>query len=251
MLLAGLAALAGAAVQSATGFGFALVLSPVLFATLDPHEAVSVLLVLALALNVLVLADGGPGPVRWRALAPLLGAALPGLALGVGVLELVSKPALQVLVGAAVIAAAAVQLRRPPRRSGGERGEGGKRPASGLSSVGAGLVAGTLTTSISVNGPPLVLWLEARGLTPAELRASLAAAFFALDLVGLAAVLASGGAEAVRASLLLPLLGLVLVGHVAGAFVFRRISGPRFFTIVLALVVMAGLASLAAGLSGV
>ena len=36
MVLAAAAALVGAAVQSATGFGFALVLSPALFAVLDP-----------------------------------------------------------------------------------------------------------------------------------------------------------------------------------------------------------------------
>jgi hypothetical protein len=39
MALAVLAALAGAAVQSASGLGFALVLSPVLFAVLEPAEA--------------------------------------------------------------------------------------------------------------------------------------------------------------------------------------------------------------------
>ena len=36
MALAAVAAFAGAAVQSATGFGFALVLSPALFAVMDP-----------------------------------------------------------------------------------------------------------------------------------------------------------------------------------------------------------------------
>ena len=42
MVLAALAALVGAAVQSATGFGFALVLSPALFAVMEPAEAVTV-----------------------------------------------------------------------------------------------------------------------------------------------------------------------------------------------------------------
>jgi uncharacterized membrane protein YfcA len=47
MLLAAAAALVGASVQSATGFGFALALSPALFAVLDPAEAVTALLVSA------------------------------------------------------------------------------------------------------------------------------------------------------------------------------------------------------------
>jgi uncharacterized membrane protein YfcA len=37
MALAAIAALVGAFIQSATGFGFALVLSPALFAVLEPE----------------------------------------------------------------------------------------------------------------------------------------------------------------------------------------------------------------------
>jgi uncharacterized membrane protein YfcA len=49
MALAAAAALVGAAVQSATGFGFALILSPALLTALDPYEAVTALLALGLA----------------------------------------------------------------------------------------------------------------------------------------------------------------------------------------------------------
>lgn len=107
MPLAAAAALVGASIQSATGFGFALVLSPALFAALDPAEAVTSLLVLGLALNLLVLFERGrPEHVDWRALAPMLVAALPGLAVGAVALTLLSKEALQVSVGVAVILAA-------------------------------------------------------------------------------------------------------------------------------------------------
>ena len=83
MVLAAAAAFTGASVQSATGFGFALVLSPALFAVMDPVEAVMTLLVLGLALSLLVLFERGrPEHVDWRALAPMLLWALPGLALG-------------------------------------------------------------------------------------------------------------------------------------------------------------------------
>ena len=70
MLLAALAALLGAAVQSATGFGFALVLSPALFAVMEPTEAVTALLLLGAVLNVLVLLEGHD--VRWPLLPRLI-----------------------------------------------------------------------------------------------------------------------------------------------------------------------------------
>jgi uncharacterized protein len=245
MLVAGAATLAGAAVQSATGFGFALLASPALFAVLDPYEAVSALLALGLVLNLLVLADRGGGEVPWRTLVPLLLAAVPGLGLGVLALELLPKPALQLGVGLAVMAAALVQLRTArPRRPEATVPE----PAgAGL----AGLASGALTTSISISGPPIVLWLEARHTPPAQFRTSLAASFLALNLAGWGVVLLAGGtARMVELSLLLPLMTLVVGGHVAGALAFRRLDSRSFRLAALALVVAAGAASAVAGAAG-
>ncbi len=257
--LAAVAALAGASVQSATGFGFALLLSPALFAVLDPYEAVTALLALGLLLNLLVLADGGLGNVQGRALAPMLAAALPGLLLGAGLLAWLSKPVLQIAVGTAVLVAVGVQLQARLRQSVPEaRSPGGRSPArgaepparsGGLPAALVGFASGALTTSVSISGPPIVLWLEARGLRPAEVRASLAAAFLALNLVGGAVVLASGGARAVDLDVLAPLLVLVAAGHLLGAVAFRRLDERSFSRIALVLVALAGAASIAAGLA--
>jgi uncharacterized protein len=244
MPLAAAAALVGASLQSATGFGFALVLSPALFAAVDPVEAVTSLLVLGLALNVLVLFERGrPEHVDWRALAPMLVAALPGLAAGVAALTLLSKEALQVAVGVAVILAAGWQLNQ--RRARESRASGGKLPpAAGWA---AGFASGALTTSISVSGPPIVLWLEAHGVRPDEFRASLAASFLVLNLVGGTVVFVAEG-SALDADVVLPLLGLVVAGYALGTLAFRRLEGDRFFALALALVACTGAASLAAGL---
>jgi uncharacterized protein len=241
MILAAAAALVGAAVQSATGFGFALVLSPALFAVLEPVEAVTTLLVLGLALNLLVLFEGGrPDHVDWRRLAPMLAAALPGMAVGALLLGLLSKATLQVGVGLAVIAAALWQLWGP---------EGARRRASGRAAGWAtGFLSGALTTSISVSGPPIVLWLEAHGVRPLEFRASLAASFLALNLTGGLVLLAVEGSGALDAGTVAPLLGLLLVGYALGAFAFRRLPPDRFSTAVLALVLAAGVGSVMAGL---
>jgi uncharacterized membrane protein YfcA len=235
MALAAVAAFAGAAVQSATGFGFALVLSPALFAVMDPVEAVTALLALGLALNLLVLFEGGrPEHVDWRALAPMLAAALPGLAVGAVALTQLSKEALQVAVGVAVILAAGWQLWVPRPR---------------LSAWAAGLASGALTTSISVSGPPLVLWLTARGVRPEEFRTSLAASFLVLNLAGGIVLVAVEGGGAFDGGAVALLLALVVAGYALGAVVFRRLDRELFFNIVLGLVVLTGLASVVAGLT--
>jgi len=239
MALAAVAAFLGAFVQSTTGFGFALVLSPALFAALDPVEAVMTMLALGLALSLLVLFERGrPEHVNWRALVPLLLWALPGLAVGAVALTQLSKEVLQVAVGVAVIAAAAWQLRR--RRRGAE-------PHPVPAAI-AGFTSGALTTSINVSGPPVVLWLEARGARPEEFRASLAATFLALNLAGGALLLAAEGSASVDAGTVAPLLGRVGAGYALGALAFRRLNRERFYALVLALVAATGAASVAAGL---
>src|SRR5918999_503583 len=244
MALAAVAAFAGAAVQSATGFGFALVLSPALFAVMEPVEAVTALLVLGLALNLLVFFEGGrPKHVDWRALAPMLAAAVPGLAAGAVALTLLSKEALQVTVGIAVILAAGWQLSRRATRDSADSA-GTLPPAAGWA---AGFVSGALTTSISVSGPPIVLWLEAHGVRPEEFRSSLAASFLVLNLAGGAVLLVAEGST-LDADVVLPLLGLVVAGYALGTMAFRRLEGDRFFALALALVACTGAASLAAGL---
>jgi uncharacterized membrane protein YfcA len=244
MPLAAAAAFVGASIQSATGFGFALVLSPALFAALDPVEAVTSLLVLGLALNALVLFERGrPEHVDWRALAPMLVAAIPGLAAGVVALTLLSKEALQVAVGVAVILAAGWQLRQRKARESTESA----RTLAPAAAWAAGFASGALTTSISVSGPPIVLWLEAHEVRPDEFRASLAASFLVLNLSGGAVVFVAEG-SALDADVVLPLLGLVVVGYALGTVAFRRLQGDRFFALALALVASTGAASLAAGL---
>lgn len=233
MVLAALAALVGAAVQSATGFGFALVLSPALFAVMEPAEAVTVLLALGAALNALVLVERHDA--RWSRLPPLILPALPGLALGAVVLAALSREPLQIGVGVAVIAAALWQLRH-------------RAAAAGVPGTAAGFLSGLLTTSISISGPPLVLWLEAQALRPAEFRATLAAAFLALNIAGCAVLVVAGDATAEPGELLV-LLGIVVAGHVLGALAFKRLDHERFYRMVLVLVLVTGAASVVAGLA--
>lgn len=235
LVAAALATGAGALLQSAGGFGFALVASPALFAAFEPAEAVGAVLVLGIGLNALVLAgERGRPPVRWGDVGPMLAAAVPGLAAGVLVLELLAKEALQALVGVGVLAAVAVRAGRP-------------RPARAGARYPVGFLAGALTTSTSVSGPPLVLWLRALGAAPAELRASLAASFLSLNVLGgVILALAIGGRGSPGADVLLALAPAAALGHVAGRLVFTRLPRSRFEALGTTVVVAAGLASLAA-----
>jgi uncharacterized membrane protein YfcA len=232
MGLAVLAALAGAAVQSATGLGFALVLTPALFAVLEPAEAVTAVLLLGAALCALVLVESRR--VATHGLRRLLPAAVPGLGLGLLVITAVSKAPLQVGVGVAVIGAAAWQLRH--------------RAVVRVPAMAAGFVSGALTTSIGVNGPPLALWLESERVPPEVFRATLAAAFLILDIAGVALIVSSQGLDTIDIGVVAPLLAAVGAGYALGAVGFRRLDAERFSTVVLVVVICTGIASVFAGI---
>jgi uncharacterized membrane protein YfcA len=233
MVLAGVAAFAGAFVQSTAGMGFALVLSPVLFAVMDPEEAVIAVLLLGAVLCALVWFESRR--VGTHGLGRLLLPAVPGLAVGVVVLFALSKEALQIGVGVVVVAAAVWQLRHGAA-------------ALRLSAAMAGFLSGVLTTSTTVNGPPLALWLEAERVPPAVFRSTLAAAFLILDVAGIALIVSRKGADVVDAGRLGPLLACVLVGYGLGAAGFRRLDAERFSAIVLGIVICTGIASVVAGI---
>jgi len=233
MLLAALAAFAGAFVQSATGMGFALVLSPALFAVMDPEEAVTAVLILGTVLCALVLFESRR--VGTHGLGRLLVPAVPGLAVGVVVLAALSKEALQIAVGVVVVAAALWQL---------WHGAAALR----LNALTAGFLSGVLTTSISVNGPPLALWLESERVPPAVFRTTLAASFLILDIAGIALIVSREGTGVVDPGRLGPLLACILVGYGLGAAGFRRLDAERFSVIVSIVVICTGLASVAAGI---
>ena len=232
--LAVAAVAAGAVVQSATGFGFALVAAPLVFAAVGPPEAVWLLIFLALEVNLLTLAGERrrPQPL-WRDAATLLACALPGSLAGVAVLRALDPVALQIAVSAGVIAT--LIARRYARG----------RSVPRWAAPAAGFAAGALTTSTSTNGPPLLVYLLRRGGTPGEMRDTLTVCFLGLGLVGAAALWATGTDDLPDASLLAWMVPLVAVSHVLGRPVFAKLAGSgsyeRVVTVMLLVAVAAGL----------
>jgi uncharacterized membrane protein YfcA len=158
------------------------------------------------------------------------------------VLRALPKSVLQIAVGVAVIGAAALRARA--RREAGAPSPGDPRARLAL-----GFLTGTLSTSAGVNGPPIALWFAHRGLGPAAIRDSLSAAFLGLGIIAgvvLAPVLAAAGVEVDWGALGVALV-CVVAGHAVGRRAFARIDAARYEPLLLAIVVVAGAASIVAG----
>jgi uncharacterized membrane protein YfcA len=233
LVAAGAAVLAGAALQSATGFGFALVAAPLMFAALDPQEAIGTLLVLGEAIGVLILATEGrrPRPLG-RDVVIVLAASVPGTLAGVAVLRGLDEVALQVLVTAGVV------LTLLARWIAGRRREPRPRPA--WSAPVAGFFSGALSTSTNTSGPPLLLHLMGRGDDPERVRDTVTTCFLGLGPVSALALWITGTSGAVPdAGVLAVMVPLVLVGNLLGRRAFARIAGSGGYEPILTGVLLA------------
>ena len=231
-LVAAAAVAAGAALQSATGFGFSVVAAPLVFAVIEPEEAVGLLIVLSSLVNVLTLTGERrrPRPVV-RECVVLLAFALPGAVAGVAVLRALDPVALQIAVSVGVVATLLarrlVQARETPAWAG---------PI-------AGVAAGALTTSTTTAGPPMIVYLLGRRLEPARVRDTMPVCFLGLSVVGVIALLVTGTSGAVPdAGLVAVLVPVVVVGHLAGRPLFTALVRSGRYDEVLTAVLLASVA---------
>jgi uncharacterized membrane protein YfcA len=233
--LAAVGVAAGAALQSATGFGFALIAAPLLFAAVGPAEAVGALIVVSMFTSTLTLATEGrrPEPVR-REVVLLLGWAVPGALVGVVILRALSAQALQLVLTAGVLLTLILRHRTRHAPS---------RPAPVWAGPLAGFASGALTTSTSTSGPPLVTYLLGRGHEPGPVRDTLTVCFLGLNPIGALALLVTGTTDASPELLLVAILvPATALGQIAGRPVFRRLAGGGNYEPVLTVVLLISVA---------
>ncbi len=245
-----LAVAAGAALQSATGFGFSLLAAPLLYAVIDPQPAVGLLAVLGLVVNALTLLTERrrPRPLM-REVVQLVGWAVPGALLGIVVLRSLDAVMLQILLSVGVIVTLVVRHSLSRRSAVVPVLVDGPRPRPAWAAPVAGLVSGGLSTSTSTTGPPLLLYLLGRGARPSVVRDTLTACFLAMGLVTPLALLVTRTTDAVPdVGQLAALVPAAVIGHLSGRPLFARLAhGDRYEPVVTGVL----LASVCMGLVGV
>jgi uncharacterized protein len=226
----GVAAIAAAA-QAVSGFGFALIGTPLVAVLVGPKEAVVGLTMIGLVL-VAQLSLRGRGHVDRPTVGVVTAAAIVGMPLGLVVLVLADDRVLTVVIAIAVIAFSLLLWR------------GARVPAGRGTDVTAGFTGGILSTSTGTSGPPIVIALAAKQLEPAVFRATISAIFLVQGAVALVAF-ALGG-QITRDAVLVALAGLpgVIAGSLVGERGFRRLDAPTFRRVVLAMLFLSGFVAL-------
>jgi uncharacterized membrane protein YfcA len=216
-----------AGTQSLTGFGFALVMVPLLSLFWDVKLAVMTsTLVGSVSLVPLVVEVR-----RWLDLSkafPLAMGGLVGVPLGLAIFTRIDADLLKVCVASLVIVASVLLYFAPRFRVGGP-------PLVG--SVIAGTLSGILRASTSMGGPPLVLYVLGRETEVEAFRSTILAVFLfnsVLTVIGLIIAHQIGGDVLTATGVALP---AVAAGLMAGAWLRSRVRQGLFRTVVLAVLV--------------
>lgn len=215
----GLAVIAlGCAVQTALGFGLALIAAPLLVSW-RPEWVPAVVTCAALMLSV-INAVTLRAAIEWRRmLLPML-TRIPGTLLGAWLLSMLDARALQILVAATVLLGVGVSL------------AGRAFEATPLRLGLAGLASGFTGTTTSIGGPPMALVLQhGRAET---IRANLSLYFTYSCVLSLASYRLIGRFDDALVVAGLGLLPGVLGGYALGRL-GRRWADARFRPLLLAL----------------
>ncbi|ANY09796.1 hypothetical protein AFB00_04630 [Pseudonocardia sp. HH130630-07] len=219
-----------------TGFAASLVSTPaLLFLGFGVPEVVVVNLTATLVTRIGVLIRLR-GQVDRRRVLLLAAGSVPGAVAGVAVLGRLDEQALRIGTGVVVTIAGLVLL------LGGRRIS--TRPGTPATAA-TGLLGGFLSTTTSLNGPPVAVLLDRCRLTPTAFVADFAGYALVTNAVSLALL---GAQHRIPAGVLWPVLPVLvvaaLVGNRLGGLLTSRVPAATFATIVKLLVIASGIATI-------
>jgi uncharacterized protein len=229
LLVALLSALLAGAVSGLTGFGLALISTPLLLFVYEPKTVVVLTAILSVFINLAVVLDSWRDAERRLAMS-LLPPACVGIVAGTEVLRAVNPVYIRLAVGVVVVFSALLLL-SDIRLPGAQNRWG---------TVVAGSASGALSTSTGLAGPPIVLLLASRNLPKHDFRGTSALYFLVMSLVGLVVLYFRGVFSVDQSPLALALIPAAFLGKAVGTALLKRVSERAFRTISLGIVILTG-----------
>jgi uncharacterized protein len=207
--------------QSVSGFGFALIMVPVLSLAWDVKSTIVASTILS-TLNLVPLVYRSRLDVRFSRLWLMLVGSFTGVPLGIVVFARLASDALQVVVGVVVIVATLVVYLAPNfRMPSPER----------VAPVVAGFVAGILRGATSMGGPPATIYLISTEHAPAVFRATMTWFLLPQGVVTIIGLLIAGHISTTIVAVSATGLPAMVVGLALGARILPHVN-PRLFRII-------------------
>src|SRR5687768_5349900 len=229
LLVALVAALFAGVVTGTTGFGLALISTPILLFVYEPKTVIFLTAVFSVVISGAVVWDSWREAHRTLALT-LLPPACVGIVAGAEVLRLADPTYIRLAVGAVVVLSALLLIRDVRLPEADTR----------WGTIVAGSASGALSTSTGLAGPPIVLLLASRDLPKHEFRGTSALYFLPMSVIGLAVLAFRGLVEASEIPLGLLLIPAAIGGKALGTAFLAHVSERAFRGLTLGLIILTG-----------
>ena len=230
-LLNGIVALAFI-IKATTGFGENLVMIPLALLFLELK------VVLPLTLVIVLIADGYllyrfHVDIHWPVFWLFLVAAFPGIILGTLGLQFIEEKLLEKVLGIMVTTYAVYDFFQ-------SKGNRKSTPGKGLN-LGAGFTGGILSGMLGIGGPPVIAYLNHKGLTKQVFRATCIITFLSFDLFRLGSYTWKGYFTTEILLNGLSLIPAFAVGSFFGMKLHHQLNEEIFKKVVAVLLVSVGL----------
>lgn len=237
-------AFSAAIVQSATGFGFAIMALPFFLLIMGSLSAIQVTAVINLVISLVLMQHLLKGAPR-RLLLHLIIGSVVGFPIGLAAYKAADLNSMKLVVGALITLFAFIllirewQLRRTDSRP--QITDGQQFVARPVPELAIGVVSGAMSVALAMPGPVVVLYLLARHAGKQASRAAtlllFAFSYGAVSLVHTAWGGMSGGSWLLAAEL----APFVVAGALLGHYVTRYLSEEHFRTAILTILIASGL----------
>ncbi len=238
VLIGGLTAIfLGSFVQGTIALGYALVAVPILILFLPPQTAIPVLLVTGLFVCAFILWESR----KWLSFRSMIPVSIFGVAatpLGTWLLLVLEIDSFKIFIGAVISTIAILFLIGFRREIKNEK----------LASLPIGIISGVLQGSLTMCGPPVILFLMNQGVEKRVFRANFAGFIMVMNISAFISFFVTGLITSEVLKLTLYFFPAMLIGVFSGIFLSRHINESLFRRIALIIVAAGGLSSALSGL---
>ncbi len=225
-----------AIVQGITGFGFSLVAFPLLALILPVQVVTPILVLSSLILNVAVFKS--VSGVQLKGIRAMTLLAIISTPIGAYLLKVISPDVLKISVGVVITATALFLL----------KGYQIKFKRELLARSVTGFFSGLLNGTLSMSGPPIILYMSNQGAEKDKLRGSFSLFAMITNVFAIATLYFAGLINTtifIRFAQLIPAL---MVGVFLGVIISRKVNEQLFRKITLYLLIAMGISTLVVAL---
>ncbi len=236
-LIGSLIFITAAILQGLTGFGFSILSLPLITLLISPKIAVPILVLYSIVINIVVFFSARKA-FKLKKVWILMIFGIIGVPIGAHFLVTLNDNLIKLFIGIFITIFGILLLFGFRRKIKHEK----------ISMVPIGIISGILSGSVSMGGPPVILFLSNQGANKQAFRANLAVYFFILNIFTIPVYFLNGLITKIVISYSITFLTALVIGVIIGNFLSHKIKENHFRKLTLILLIIMGLLSIISGL---